>query len=188
MQIKKCVICSVDIHRPKGITHDAWKKRKTCSVACRVTWMQKEKIGFQVGHNGYKNSGQFMKGRDPWNKGLKGRQPWQNITGLVRDGSLNKGKKMSDEQKKKISEALKNKKQPWRANELHYLWKGDDVGYSALHRWLSNHFTKSNCEFCGSKHNLDWANISNTYKRDKSDFLVLCRRCHIAFDKGKELA
>ena len=64
-------------------------------------------------------------------------------------------------------------------------WKGDDVGYGGLHMWVSSQLgTPSLCEHCQSttaKH-YDWANKSQTYKRDLSDWLRLCRKCHKKYD------
>lgn len=64
-------------------------------------------------------------------------------------------------------------------------WKGDDVGYSALHCWIkSNYGFPSKCKDCGttSAKQYDWANISGTYKRDIKDFKRLCVKCHKKFD------
>jgi len=63
-------------------------------------------------------------------------------------------------------------------------WKGDKVGYGALHEWIKNHKIKSMfCEKCGKiTSNLDCANISGDYLRDISDFRWLCRKCHMEED------
>lgn len=63
-------------------------------------------------------------------------------------------------------------------------WKGDNVGYSALHKWVYKKLGKANiCNYCESIENIDWANISREYKRDTSDWMQLCRKCHINYDK-----
>ena len=72
-------------------------------------------------------------------------------------------------------------------------WKGDNVGYSGLHRWLrkklGNPKECQNCKREGKKNNgrwnLEWANKSHKYKRDLADWIGLCRFCHIAYDKGR---
>lgn len=63
-------------------------------------------------------------------------------------------------------------------------WKGDNVKYSTIHCWLSNNYTKDICAFCGSKNNLDWA-LKKKYrhKKNRKNYLVLCRKCHIHYDK-----
>lgn len=64
--------------------------------------------------------------------------------------------------------------------EKHPSWKGDDVGYKGLHKWIRDHKPMSMfCEKCGKiTDKLDAANISGEYKRDISDFRWLCRKCH----------
>jgi len=63
------------------------------------------------------------------------------------------------------------------------IWKGDKVGYRALHRWVERNKNKSDfCEKCKIYHPLDLANISGKYKRDINDFEWLCRKCHMSED------
>ena len=66
-------------------------------------------------------------------------------------------------------------------------WKGDDVKYQGLHKWLRNHYGKADkCENvnCSKKSNtFDWANVSGEYKRDINDYIKLCRSCHINMDR-----
>ena len=86
--------------------------------------------------------------------------------------------------------ALKKKNIPWNKGkpflklEKHPLWKGDNVGYHALHDWVRKYKNiPDNCEVCGKKSNkLDAANISGLYKRDLNDFKFLCKKCHSRFD------
>lgn len=67
------------------------------------------------------------------------------------------------------------------------MWKGDDVGYHGVHDWIKSHWGKPEiCEHCDAK-NLggkrhQWANISGEYKRDRSDWIRLCAKCHYRFD------
>ncbi len=70
--------------------------------------------------------------------------------------------------------------------ENHFAWKGDDVGYVALHCWVRKKLGKpSKCEICGTRDSkrFEWANISGEYNRDVSDFMELCKSCHIKYDK-----
>ena len=68
-------------------------------------------------------------------------------------------------------------------------WKGDKVGYRSLHTWIIRKLGKANhCKSCGldkipkgKKRYFDWANISQKYKRDITDWKQLCKKCH-----GKE--
>ena len=70
------------------------------------------------------------------------------------------------------------------ANEQHPFWKGDSVGYYALHLWISRHYGKAKkCEFCGkTTGRIDWANKTYEYKRDRDNWLELCHKCHMHYD------
>jgi hypothetical protein len=64
-------------------------------------------------------------------------------------------------------------------------WRGEDVGYQALHRWVKENRAKPEaCEFCGEVSPLDWANKSREYHRDLDDWIALCRLCHRRYDSG----
>ena len=100
------------------------------------------------------------KGKIPWNKGL---------TGLP---------KHSKETRLKMSEA--------HSNEKHHEWKGEDVGYSALHSWISRKKGSAKnyyCSVCRTKKSLQWANKDHKYKRKLSDWIVLCSKCHYKYDE-----
>lgn len=103
----------------------------------------------------------YTLGVDPWNKGT--------------EGVMKKNSGSFDKNGRKIS------------GKNHHLWKGDNVGYFALHHWLKRHKKKMNiCESCGTKDSdwYDWHNISGEYRRDVDDFIELCRKCHYRFDRG----
>ena len=90
------------------------------------------------------------------------------------------GKKLSEETKKKIGVAKKGKK--------NYNWKGDKVGYRALHDWVRKHKGKpAKCEHFGKDKltgkKIHWANKNGKYLRDLSDWLRLCMSCHKKYDK-----
>lgn len=64
-------------------------------------------------------------------------------------------------------------------------WKGDNVGYEALHEWVERWAGKKReCDFCGTKDakKYDWSNKSGEYKRDLSDWQRLCVKCHTRYD------
>ena len=72
--------------------------------------------------------------------------------------------------------------------EKHHKWKGENVGYRALHNWVEKELGNPNtCEYCGitglNGHKIHWANISRRYLRDLSDWIRLCARCHHKYDK-----
>ncbi len=71
-------------------------------------------------------------------------------------------------------------------------WKGENVGYSAVHKSLKRNFgNPSECSSCkkkgeriGKLWNIEWANVSGRYLRDKSDYIALCRKCHYKQEQG----
>lgn len=70
------------------------------------------------------------------------------------------------------------------ANNKHPQWKGDNVGYDALHAWVNRHINRSEiCQICKQNKRLDLANITGVYNRDFSNWRYLCRKCHVRYDK-----
>ena len=83
--------------------------------------------------------------------------------------------------------------------ELASAWKGNKVGYGALHCYIKKLFGKPvQCEHCGIKNKnvtykksnkiekrsrVQWANKSGKYLRDRNDWLQLCPKCHAKYDK-----
>jgi hypothetical protein len=104
----------------------------------------------------------FKKGVEPWNKDTKGiMKAW------------NKGKKL-----------------PQASGENNPKWKGDQVTYSPLHHWIRRNLGKpETCINCRTSNlvgkKIHWANISGLYKRELSDYMRLCAKCHKAYDLGK---
>lgn len=73
--------------------------------------------------------------------------------------------------------------------ENNYQWKGENVSYRELHKWVENHLGKPRiCTFCRSteEKKYDWANISGDYHRDLEDWIRLCRSCHIRYDRSNK--
>jgi hypothetical protein len=74
--------------------------------------------------------------------------------------------------------------------EEHWNWSGDEVGYRGIHHWIIKRLGKpTTCAHCGETdlvgHKIHWANLSGKYKRDISDWMRLCARCHKRMDVGK---
>lgn len=86
------------------------------------------------------------------------------------------GFRHTQEAKKRISESHTGSGNP--------AWKGDSVGYGALHSWVRRRLPNSGfCSDCGQKKKrLDLANISQEYKREVGDWEWLCRKCHMRKD------
>lgn len=64
-------------------------------------------------------------------------------------------------------------------------WKGNAVGYSAIHDWIERQLGKANhCSFdpTHTSHHFEWANISGSYLRDVDDYAQLCVKCHRQYD------
>ncbi len=69
------------------------------------------------------------------------------------------------------------------SREKNGMWKGDEVGYNALHSWVRKYKFKSElCECCHKNKSYDLANISGEYKRNLDDWEWLCRKCHMVRD------
>jgi len=66
-------------------------------------------------------------------------------------------------------------------------WIGNKVSYQALHAWVRRHKgTPKKCEHCRSteKKKYEWANVSKKYRRELSDWVRLCTKCHSIFDRN----
>jgi ribosomal protein L31 len=87
----------------------------------------------------------------------------------------NMGRVCSEYTKKRISESVSDEKHPF--------WKGDKVGYNALHGWIRRNKPKPIfCEECKKNKSKDLSNISGNYKRDINDYRYLCHSCHMKLD------
>ena len=149
------------------------------------------------------------KGRTPWNKGKvniyseETKKHWSEIrkgrkhteeekkkiglalrggnSGSFKNGSLvNLGRKPSNETRKRMSLSHKGKSAWWN-------WKGEKVGYGALHQWITKRLgNPQTCEFCGKTgligRQIHWANIGHIYKRNLTDWIRLCAQCHKKYD------
>ena len=70
-------------------------------------------------------------------------------------------------------------------------WKGVSAGYSAIHAWMINNYgSGEKCEECGEigkkngrRWNLEWANLSGKFLRERSDWKILCKKCHYHLDE-----
>jgi len=121
-------------------------------------------------------------------KAHRGQRPTEEhkrkISGFMKGNLYSLGRIHSEETKVKMCESHKGEKA--------YNWKGDDVGYCALHAWVRNELGQPDtCEECGRTgligRQINWANKSGEYKRDLKDWRRLCISCHRNFDlKRKE--
>ena len=61
--------------------------------------------------------------------------------------------------------------------------------YRSLHKWVERQLGKpKRCTHCGdaSKSRYHWANISEEYKKDPSDWVRLCVSCHKKYDLNRK--
>jgi NUMOD3 motif len=102
------------------------------------------------------------------------------------------GKHLTTEHKLRSSQSHKGQvawnkggKNPKISCENNYSWKGDSVGYRALHQWVNIQKPKpldGLCEFCNIKPCEHLACVTYTYTRDFGNWKYLCSKCHNRFD------
>jgi len=150
-----------------------------------------------------KRIGQFIGDKNPfWGKKHSEHSIIKNRKAHIGKRAWNKGLVMSDETRKRLSEALKGRK-AWNKgltkkdfrvekyssqirNEKHYLWKGDNVGYKGLHGWINKKIgNPKKSDICGTVEEkiYEWHNIDKKYRRDFKDWKRVCRKCHRKEDK-----
>ena len=62
-------------------------------------------------------------------------------------------------------------------------WKGNNIGYAALHIRIGKKLKKPKfCQKCHKNFPHDLANISGKYKKELFDWEWLCRKCHMKKD------
>lgn len=117
-------------------------------------------------------------GKPTWNKGTTGLQIAWNKGQKLPYEIWNKGLKGIH-----LSPRTEFKKGD-HSGEASPNWKGENVGYAALHKWVVLHKGKpDHCEYCiKPKGRFEWANKSHEYKRVLDDWIQLCTRCHRKYD------
>lgn len=112
-----------------------------------------------------KGRGRFCS-KECWYKTKLGKAPW-NKGGTGLQVAWNKGKECA-----------------WR-EEKHVNWKEVGYGYSAVHNWIRKKLPyPKRCSLCNRVKKLEWANKSGEYKRDIEDWIALCRKCHVNYDRS----
>jgi len=67
--------------------------------------------------------------------------------------------------------------------EQHPQWKGENVGYGALHIWLRAHKPKTGvCENCGQARYTEYSMPHDGITRNLDDYEELCKPCHMRKD------
>lgn len=89
------------------------------------------------------------------------------------------GKKHSEETRKHWSKIRKGQQ----TNELHPMWKDNNVKYDGLHKWIRRHFPKPDlCPMCKEIQPREVACITGIYNREFKNWAWLCTKCHKLFD------
>lgn len=72
-----------------------------------------------------------------------------------------------------------------RRGDYHPYWKGENVTYSPLHRWVRKNKKKiTYCQVCGKRGmKLEVANLSGLYKRILDDYVWSCHSCNLRMRK-----
>ena len=92
-------------------------------------------------------------------------------------------------EKDRVRKAAKPKKGVLRG-KAHPNWKGDSVGFFALHSWVRRTLgNERKCQQCGTTEArfYDWANKDHKYRRVLEDWMRLCRGCHYRYDVANGL-
>jgi hypothetical protein len=170
--LRECLFCN------KPFIVKPSTKGKFCSKVCYWGNMKgKEGNGFKTGHKNYITE----EVRRIITQKLKGKKP-KNLDYLI---NLPRTKEWCENigKAKRGVELVKNQ------NENNHNWKGEKVGYCALHTWVKRKLgIAKKCEFCGEKktslpNSVGWANKGHTYKRNLTDWISLCIKCHSSYDK-----
>ena len=90
-----------------------------------------------------------------------------------------KGVHLSDSAKEKVSIAQKTRSHENQRGPAHGMWKGDEVGLTALHDWVKLRLPRPDkCQKCGGDEPLDLHNTDKKYTRDLTKWIYLCKKCH----------
>lgn len=72
----------------------------------------------------------------------------------------------------------------FKRGQVPHNFKGDEVGYYALHARLYRQYGRPViCERCSSDRNVCWASKDWSYTRERSAWWALCQKCHSKYDK-----
>ena len=102
----------------------------------------------------------------------------------IRTKKIKEKNRIASTGKKHTFQEIEKQKQnqPKKYNCENPMWKGDNVGYHALHAWVKRHCVKSKlCECCKKVPPYDLAN-KGIYNRELKNWEWLCRKCHMKKD------
>ena len=153
----------------KYFCKDCGEEKSKKGIYCKVCRYKYAKRPSGLKYNiKVKNRAWFKKGNTPWNEGKE----------LPYD-VWNKGTKGL------CKPNITSFKTEDVTGEKNFRWKGEDVGYYALHLWMKRNFDwPDSCEFCNSQENLELANVEYNYDRDPDNWKILCHKCHQKYDRN----
>ena len=145
--------------------------------------MRNSRGQFIYGHPQF-NSGKtwWKKGHQPWNKGLLGFNA-KKKTGKIILCKVCKKKKYFQLNQLNKRPCLYCSVQCARIDSRTQI-----PHYQTLHTWVTRKLGRAReklCTYCGSTSNVDWANISQQYKKDLADWMTLCKNHHVDYDHGR---
>ena len=90
-------------------------------------------------------------------------------------------KKWMNENRKQHCINMKNRNLSGDKNPF---WKGNNITYGQLHRWIIQKKGKAKlCIKCKSTKIVCWANKDQKYARNLNDYIALCLKCHMKHDR-----
>ena len=91
------------------------------------------------------------------------------------------GKKHSPEARERMRQAHLGKN----LGPEHPLWRGEQVSYTNLHRWIERHKPKTGtCSDCGEQRRTQWSNVDHRYRRERDAYVERCASCHKLYDRA----
>ena len=143
----------------------------------------------ECGCGGSTNALRFIRGHN-----MRGPKPWLRgreipVETRKKISAATKGRRLSAEHRMKLSIVARSRPRSYYGDQrgsANRNWKGDNVGYIALHQWLYKRKEKTGkCSTCSHRGHTEWANISGVYWRDLDDFAEMCQSCHFEFDNDE---
>ena len=196
---KPCLQCGRMFTKHWSKSLKQWNERtKVCSIACRgqyvtsqLAWKQKQSNSHKGQNKGVQRSDDTKRkiSQALWKHGLPkcevcDKQLAAYGAKRCRKHALWKGR---DKPKCLVChKTLANYgTKHCKAHQSPNNWKGDNASYHAVHAWVARHRgTPKQCEHCGTTEDREyhWANKSQQYKRELSDWIRLCVPCHSQYD------